>query len=767
MKTKHVAWILLLAAMVGCSRDPEVVKRRYLESGNKYMKEGKLKEASIMYRSAIKRDPRFGEAYAKLGEVELRRGNYPEAVSALRRAVDLVPNDPTPGAKLGDIYLAAYAGSPRRDSRLLSEAKLVADELSKRNPKSYEGLRLRGLTQAVDGEFPGAVDSFKAADAVRPDQPDLLFALVQALTADQRFDEAEKIAKQVIEKHKNFGPMYEFLFGQYLRRNRAPEAEKMLDLKIQNNPKVVGYQLQKAAYFYATRRMDQAQPILQHLVEDSADFPTGRDEVADFYFRTREYEKAQKLFEEGIQKDPKRKNQIRMRLMLVKVAQNRFDEAMAIVAEVLKDEPNNNDALQARSALALQAGDDKQRQQAMSDLQTLSSRLPQNAVVRFNLGRAYAQKGEWEAARVQYQEAVKNRPDFLPAHLGLAQSYAVRGDFGKAIQETDETLKIQPNFVQAKILRANLLLLTGSFKAARGECEQILKVFPNQTETKFILAGVEIQEKQYAKAEEIFKSLITVTPTDRRLHIALAQVYAVTNRMPLALSYIEEQIKKIPEAIEFRVAHADLAERAKKYDVAEQEYNDLLAKDPKNYQYYRALGELYRKTGDLKKSYEVLKKGQEIAPANPTANLELAMTMEAQGIRGEAKALYENIIKVQPNNPVALNNLAYIMAEEGGDLDVALTYAQRAKQQLPNSDDVSDTLGWIYIKKNLSDNAITIFKGLTDKQPNNATFHFHLGMALFQKGDKVKAKQSLQTALAKNPPKDVEPKIRELLGRIG
>ncbi len=64
---------------------------------------------------------------------------------------------------------------------------------------------------------------------------------------------------------------------------------------------------------------------------------------------------------------------------------------------------------------------------------------------------------------------------------------------------------------------------------------------------------------------------------------------------------------------------------------------------------------------------------------------------------------------------MALNNLAFLMAETGGDLDDALTKAQRAKQLLPSLYEISDTLGWIYLKKNLADKAIDIFKDLVAK----------------------------------------------------
>jgi tetratricopeptide (TPR) repeat protein len=107
------------------------------------------------------------------------------------------------------------------------------------------------------------------------------------------------------------------------------------------------------------------------------------------------------------------------------------------------------------------------------------------------------------------------------------------------------------------------------------------------------------------------------------------------------------------------------------------------------------------------------------------------------------------------------------MEETGEDLNQALTYAQRAKQRLPQTHEVSDTLGWIYLKKNLSEDAILIFQDLVNKAPKHPTYRYHLGMALSQKGDKTNAVRELQEALKHNPQSQEAAKIKELLQRLG
>jgi tetratricopeptide (TPR) repeat protein len=133
----------------------------------------------------------------------------------------------------------------------------------------------------------------------------------------------------------------------------------------------------------------------------------------------------------------------------------------------------------------------------------------------------------------------------------------------------------------------------------------------------------------------------------------------------------------------------------------------------------------------------------------------------------EARQVYEVVLKLDPNNGVVLNNLAFLLTEHGGDLDDALTKAQRAKQLLPDTSEVSDTLGWIYLKKNLTDNAIDVFKGLVNKVPAQAIYRYHLGLAYSQKGDKTRALKELQDALKYNPTKGDRDRIQQLITRLG
>ena len=87
-------------------------------------------------------------------------------------------------------------------------------------------------------------------------------------------------------------------------------------------------------------------------------------------------------------------------------------------------------------------------------------------------------------------------------------------------------------------------------------------------------------------------------------------------------------------------------------------------------------------------------------------------------------------------------------------------------QKAPGNAQIADTLGWIYIKKSLTDDAVRVFRDLVVKEPNNYQFHYHYAMALLQKGDKPSAKRELEAALKDNPSRDDKNKIQDLLQKI-
>jgi tetratricopeptide (TPR) repeat protein len=506
---------------------------------------------------------------------------------------------------------------------------------------------------------------------------------------------------------------------------------------------------------------------LERLTSNKTDFPRGSLLVGDFFLRIKELDLALQQYQNGAKNAAKQqdKHDYQKRIVEVLVKQNKRDEAQQLIQEVLKEDSNDAEAIAIRASMSLLTGSKEQLQSAINDLQTVVSRMPENPVLRYNLGRAHLARQNVQAARVQFEEAIKLRPDYLLPRITLAEVMLRSGEYAKVIQMAQEILGYDAMNVPARLLRSRALIGMNDFKAAREELRQTSERFPDLAEARLQIAALDLQDKNYKGAEDGFRSLYGQSQDPRAL-LGLVETYVQKNQPELGLKLLRDELAKNPDRLDYRIAVANISVNQRDYPTAISEYKKVLERAPRSADVWIRLAETHRRTGDSTSASAAFKKAQELAPNNVAPFIQMAMMFDLEGRQPEAKPLYEHVLRLQPDHVIALNNLAYQMAESGADLDQALTMAQRAKQQRPTDNNVADTLGWIYIKKNLSDTAIGIFKDLVQKDPARATYRYHLGMALYQKGDKTQAKKELEQALKSNPGKEEVVKIRDLLEKV-
>jgi tetratricopeptide (TPR) repeat protein len=783
MRSKRLVAIIVTAvlALVSCSRDPNVAKRRYLESGNKYFDKGKYREARIMYLNAKAKDQRWGPAYYKLGLTALKMGNTTEAVNALRRAVELLPVSEADHwdavVKLSEIYLAVT-----REKAYLDDVQTYCDALLKRDANSYDGHRLSGdLDYARATEYfkvankdegrkslDKAIAEYRQAEAIKAGQVGVTMQLARALAAEAQFPEAEKLYRTVFEKDKTFQYAYTELYRLLMFQGRPADAEQVLKLGAQNNPKQFGYLTLLAMHYFMQKQRDNMVAVLNQIKSHAKEFEQAYLTVGDFYLRMGDGDSAVREYREGIAKDVKKKATYEKRIIEVLMRQGKRAEAADLNSQILKDDPTDNDARGLAATFMLDKGDVAR---ALSELQAVVTHSPDNPVAQYNLGRAHAARGEWEQARQRFQKAIDLRSDYLLARLALAQLEVTRGDFDAALKSAQQVLTIDHNNNNARLIASAALMGEKKFGDSRQLLESMLKANPSSPDVLFQLGVVNLAENKFKDAEDAFRRSYELNPANSRGLMGMVETEMAQDHKDQAMQLLQTEAAKTPNRMDFVLALGNTAVRAGRYDEAVSYFEKVAASLPKGSKaqgdLYLRIGETYRRKGDLSNSIIALQKAREILPENSVVLSTLALVLDAAGRWSEARQVYEVVIKLDPNNAVALNNLAFLLTEHGGDLDDALTKAQRAKQLLPDLSEVSDTLGWIYLKKNLTDNAIDIFKDLVNKVPAQAVFRYHLGMAYSQKGDKTRALKELQEALKYNPTKADRDKIQQLITRLG
>lgn len=765
--------------LVSCNTDPNVAKKKYLDLGNKYFDRGKYKEANIMYRRALDKDKRYGPAYYKLGLTDLKQKQLTAAVNHLRRAVELLPKDQPDHwdalIQWTDIYLAVV-----HEKQQMAESDANIKDLLAHDPNSFDGHRMSGdlnfIRSLQDLEhadkaggkelMDAALADYRKADSVKPGETGVMMQMARAYEMEGDATNAEQYFKKVIDKDKTQKPAYTGLYSMYMHQGRRDEGEKLLKQAFANNPKEFSYLISLAMHYSFENRRTEMLAVLEQIKSHAKELPRAYQLVGDFYLRLGDPDSAVREFKEGMSKDPANKPAYQKSVMEVYIRQGKRVEAAEVNQQILKANPNDSDARSLEASFLLEKGDVNR---ALAELQSVVTRSPDNFVARYQLGRAHIAKGEWEQARQSFQRAIEIRPDYMVARLALAQLLVTRGDFDAGLKSAQDILKTDRQNKNAQLIESAALLGKKKYDESRVILNAMLAKSPNSPDVLFQLGVVDLAEQKYKEAREAFKRTYELNPTNSRGLMGMVETDMAENKPDEAVKTLEAEAAKAPNRLDVQLALGNTEVRAGRYDLAISYYQRVLSGLDKTTKsrgdIYMRIGETYRRKGDLQSSIVALQDARKFLPDNIIILSTLALVLDTAGRWPEARQVYSATIKMDPTNAVSLNNLAFLMAEHGDavDLDQALSMAQKSKQLLPNLPEVSDTLGWIYLKKNLSADAVEIFKDLVAKVPNSSTYRFHLAKAFYQQGDKVRAQSECQIALKYNPADYEKGQIMELL----
>jgi tetratricopeptide (TPR) repeat protein len=756
---------LLLLVLASCNTDPKAQAQRSVDQGNKFFGRGLYKEAGIMYRKAYAKSPLFGEAYYRMGLTDLKLGGLGEAVGMFRRARELQPENTDARVQLANIYLFAATQNTKEAAQLLEESSKLAEEILAKDPNSFDGFRISGQVALLKNDNKTALEQLQRANQLKPNSSEIVLVYYEALVRNNQKDVGEKLLRGLIDQEKTFAAAYDRLYYQYMVDKRPDDAERILKLKVENNPKSSNYLIQLATHYIIVNRRPDLDAVILKLT-DEKQFPDGHLLAGDFYFaRLHEIELAKQQYEAGMAALPKDKAVYQKRLVELYANSGNFPQANQLVAALLKENPKDSDAIAMHAALLLTSGKPDEVNQAAVDLQSLVAKNPNNHLLRLNYARALLAKNQIEPARLQLEDAIKTRPDFVAARELLARIYLAKQDAPKALQAADELLQYDSRNLTGHITRSAALMATNNVAKAREELDQTIKLFPQDPNARYQVGVLAWQDKDYKKAEQTFSSLYHDNHDMRGL-LGITETLAAQNRIGDAIKELDKAIAAEPNRQDLMMARANLYVRSQRYDDAIAAYKELVGKQTNPATMLYQLGETYKRKGDINLAADAFRKSSQANPNWTPPLVQLGFILETVGPAEQAKPIYEQILKLEPNNAVALNNLAMRKADEGSDLDAALTMAQRARQLAPNASAMADTLGWIYIKKNMSGDAERIFKDLVDKDPTNSTFRYHYGLALIQKGDKPSARKQLEIALKSKPSKPEASKIQDALKNL-
>jgi tetratricopeptide (TPR) repeat protein len=674
----------------------------------------------------------------------------------------------------------------RNDKTVLDhEVPDICEKLFKKDPNSFDAFRLTGelnvarygesvkvAGQTVANQFlDAAMENYQKADQIKPNDPQVSMQIGTILAQRGQFAEAEPYFRKVIDKDKSSFSAITSLYKLYMREQKAGAAEQVLKEAIQNNPKSPEYRETLAYHYGVLGRRDDMLNVLAEIKAHAKDFEAVYQVVGDFYYRTGDADSAIREYREGIQKDPKRKSTYQHDIIQVLLRQGKRAEAAELNNEVLKENPKDPDAKSLSASFLLDQGDVNA---ALTQLQAVVTSSPDNAVAHFQLGRAYLASGRQdgrEAARQQFERAIQLQPTLLQPRIGLAELQVRHGEYEAALDTVQTILQRDPGNLNAKMIQSQALLGQKKYDDSDKLLAGVLKTNPSSPQVYYQVGRTALAESKPKEAETAFQRAYELNPTNSQSLLGVVESEIQQGQPEKAMATLQNEAKKAPNRIDIAFLMGTTAKREGKFQDAEGYFtrvlNGLDKKSKTRADLYLQIGDCYRLAGDRDTAIENFKKAREILPENEIVLSDIGKVMDVSGRRKEAREAYEACLRVNPNNAEILNNLAYLMAETNADLDQALSYAQKARGLNPGLGEISDTYGWILLKKGLTEQALPVFQDLVSRVPANASYRYHLAKAYAQKGENAKASGELREALKHSPQREEQQEIQDMLAKLG
>jgi len=388
---------------------------------------------------------------------------------------------------------------------------------------------------------------------------------------------------------------------------------------------------------------------------------------------------------------------------------------------------------------------------ALAMLQKAVKDNPNNVQIQLMLAQVAAGKGDMATAEASFQNAAKLNPGNLEAASGLAQIAILRNDAGLLTEVAEKTMQQHPDFVGA-------LLWRGTAEASR---------------------------KEYDKAQADYQAAMKMSPDNSAVYLQMAELQLVQGHIPEGKVLLQKSLDKDPNSVRAAGMLAAYDMQANQPSKAVERLQAQIAKEPANAGFYSDLAAIQLQTKDYKGALANSQKAMQLNPTsigavNIYTRAEIGLNdvdpaiatwqawigshpsdshawqmmgslQEAKGDQTKAMEEYQKALQIDANNAVAANNLAYLMVENGRNVDVALTLAQTARRALPDSPNTADTLAWVYYYKGNFYMARDLLEGALKTTQDNPSMQFHLGMTYSKMNDKPDAVLHLKKAAALDP----------------
>jgi tetratricopeptide (TPR) repeat protein len=522
-------------------------------------------------------------------------------------------------------------------------------------------------------------------------------------------DLAETTLRELIAAKPQYKDAYDMLYLQLMQKQRTPAARAVLESKWAATRQLESA-LQLAAHDDAQGERVKVRAMLERLEVETHDEGLALVQIGDFWLHRGEWDAARSAYGRGLDRHTGYRPDYVGRIAEWYLAQGRRPEARSWVEAEQKRYPGS--ALLEAYLAAVRLGEVPAdgRVAERRRLESILAKMPDSPFVRYHLGRAYLLENKLDAAAEQFERSIKLDANYAAGWMALAELELARGNASLAESRANSALRAGQRIVPAILVRARAQVARGKYSEAEKILEEVLRSEPKNLEAQYWRGASLAAQGKTREAGEIFASGREAEPSNSRWIMAEAAVYLSAGRGNEARKLLEEAAKLFPAQEVFETRLADIQLAMRDGEAAQKTFEHLIQLQPGNWNHQLGLASAHALAGRPAKALEIYGQLQKTQPDNIRVWLEPAALLDELGRFQEAIAAYREALKRDKTNPVALNNLAWRLLQEGKNLEQALEYAQHAKRVLPRAAEVDGTLAEAYTRLAMHRNASAIYE---------------------------------------------------------
>ena len=686
-------------------------------------------EAVAAYTRALEINP---EAYAAmLGRIVATAGlgRYAEAESLLASLPKLAKDD------VRVIYLRGVVAEGKKDiAQALTHYRAVVQVF----PEHRESLQRLARIHFEAGETSRAIEYLQRLTALYPGNENYKKQLGAAKLAAGHLDSAfEELRSMEIDIDAQTDANLLALLGSaYSKQGQYTEGIGSLTKALELEPESTPIAIQLALSHLRIGEAARAAEVLEQVRTREPEHQTAKV-LLIFAYATADPQRAQTLLAEEIAANPNSGLPLNIRGFLAMKA-GEFAAARKDLNQAVKQEPNFVPPYFNLARIEMAEGN---IQGAMNEIERVLEVDGENSQAFVALGELASRLNKPDLAVNYWQRAREYDPNAGTPRAALARHYRVDGQLVKAQELIDEAYRVAPYQPLVQFEYAQIYLLRGDSEGARPVIEKLAARFPTSLRILELQVALHRMSGDDEALTEALTSLISLSPSSLKTYQLLVAAHLRHERYEKA----REVAKNLMATGEHQAAAhellGDISFTDEDYPQAISAYERGFKIAPSS-RLVLKLDQTERRQG---KQTERLAQWYKQHPEDRAVRFQLAANTHAKGETQEAQKNFEALLEQNPDNPVVLNNLAWIYHEIGDPR--SLEYAEKAHQLLPDNPEIMDTYAWILLGNGKVEQAIRLLNDAIARSPDNPDIRYHYAKALVEVGQQEMAIEELSAVL--------------------